>query len=304
MSNVPIVQGYAVSDGIDDKYQSSYHNNNNNSSSNQGAYGYAPNHSPAVAVNDQELRELRDHPIKQCQDAVWGVLFVAHLCAVCVMIAMGLSSGNGLQTGSYNGIIFLTGVTGLSALALSTAALSFMMQNAEALVQMALIFSVCTSLAVAILGFMIGSILMGSLALISFAFGCCYAKIVWPRIPFAAANLNTALSAVRANLGLSLVSFFFTAIAFAWTILWFLGIGDALAGSNTPVLFLLVRMSVAFDSSVSIRFSIAYEILLLLSQKFLSYYWVHQVLQNTMHVTTAGVSRIEINSCCSCTTGK
>jgi hypothetical protein len=35
--------------------------------------------------------------------------------------------------------------------------------------------------------------------------------------------------------------------------------------------------------------------LFFLSQ-FLSYYWVHQVLQNTMHVTTAGVSTMRHSS--------
>lgn len=245
-SNIPIVQGVAVEDGSN-KYQPAY----------GGAY--APNHqAPASmpSVHAEELEQLRTHPVKQYQDVVWALLFIAHVCVMVAVIAMGLSSGSSgfSQSSSYGSIIFLTCVTGLSAVGLSTAALSLMMQHAETLVQMALIFSVLTSLAIGVLGFMTGSFLMGGLGLLSFAVGCCYAKVVWPRIPFAATNLNTALSAVRSNMGLTVVSFGFTAIAFGWTLLWFLGVGDALAGSNGAVVFLLVRIN--YSGTVSLVLSI------------------------------------------------
>jgi hypothetical protein len=93
-----------------------------------------------------------------------------------------------------------------------------------------------------------------------FAIGVCYAKMVWPRIPFAAANLNTALSAVKANMGLTFVAYLVLLVAFGWSVFWFVGLGTAVTTSNQGVLFLLL----------------------------VSYYWVHQVLTNTVHVTTAG----------------
>jgi hypothetical protein len=40
--------------------------------------------------------------------------------------------------------------------------------------------------------------------------GLCYARIVWPRIPFAAANLKTALTAVKDNMGLVVATLFST----------------------------------------------------------------------------------------------
>jgi Plasma-membrane choline transporter len=73
------------------------------------------------------------------------------------------------------------------------------------------------------------------------------------------------------------LAYLMLALAFGWTMLWFLGVGESLQSSNLGVVFLL----------------------------FLSYYWVHQVLQNTMQVTTAGVVGTwwfvteEANSCCS-----
>lgn len=82
---------------------------------------------------------------------------------------------------------------------------------------------------------------------------------MWKRIPFAAANLKTALLAVKANLGLFAVALIVSAIAMGWSTLWFLGFGTALQTESLVVVFLL----------------------------FLSYYWTHEVLRNTVHVTTA-----------------
>ena len=170
----------------------------------------------------------------------WAILFIVHLIIMIAFICIGLQSGTGIQEGSYGPIVFMVVCTGSVGVVASLASLSFMMKNAEALVQAALVFSVFTSLLIAILGLMTGSILMGVLGLISFGVGICYAKLVWPRIPFVAANLTTALTAVKCNLGLTVVSVAFTIIAFAWTVMWFLGVGDALAGSNLAVVFLLV----------------------------------------------------------------
>jgi Plasma-membrane choline transporter len=50
-------------------------------------------------------------------------------------------------------------------------------------------------------------------------------------------------------------------LAFVWTALFIMGASEALDSQSTVIIFLL----------------------------FLSYYWVQQVLQNIMHVTTAGV---------------
>jgi hypothetical protein len=100
----------------------------------------------------------------------------------------------------------------------------------------------------------------GCLGLLSFVIGICYAGAVWVRIPFAAANLNTALTAVKANMGLTVIAYLVMFLGLGWSILWFTGLGGALSSSNGGLLFLL----------------------------FLSYYWTNQVLNNIVHVTTAG----------------
>lgn len=260
MSNIPIVQGVAVPSeqnqyGYQQQAQEAPPASNPNYNSPDGS-----NYENMAAVSNVQQR--RANPSQQYQDVVFAVAFIAHLIAMVVVISMNMGSvGGDNGSASYGGIIFMVSVTGLAAVGLATLALSFMLKNSTALVKAALIFSVATSLAVGIIGFMFGSLMMGIMGIVSFAIGICYAKVVWPRIPFAAANLNTALVAVQQNMGLAVVAYGFLAIAFAWSIFWILGLGDALGGQNLPVVFLC----------------------------FVSYYWVHQVLSNTVHVTVAGV---------------
>lgn len=225
MSNAPIIQGVAVADPYD-KSSSPYH--------------AAPSHY--AAAGDQESSPLRQTPNHQFQDVFWAIAFYAHLIVVLCLIIVGAQSSGGVTSGSYGGLMFTVTVTGATSLGLSIAALSFMMQNAESLVQTALYFSVGSSLAVGILGFIAGSMLMGILGMVSFVIGICYARAVWPRIPFAAVNLKTALTAVKQNMGLTALSFVVTAFAFVWTLLWFIGLGSSLEGNNLVVVFLLVSL--------------------------------------------------------------
>lgn len=227
MSNIPIIQGISVSDP--------YNNNNNKHNS---PYDAAPSHYAAAGEHPRQT------PNHQFQDVIWAVAFYAHLAVVLVLIVVGLqsSSSGGVTAGNYGGLIFTVSVTGVTSLGFSISALSFMMKNAESLVQSALVFSVASSLAVGIFGFMIGSMLMGILGIVSFAIGICYAKAVWSRIPFAAVNLKTALTAVQQNMGLTAISLVLACLAFVWTLVWFMGLGNSLQdnNSNLVVVFLLV----------------------------------------------------------------
>jgi len=199
----------------------------------------------------------------QFNDVFFGVLFFCHLAVMGVLLVSSLGGGGGYYNngGDVSGIVYACSVCGVFSAGLSTIALGFMMRFATALIKTALFFSVASSLALAILGLASGNLLMGILGLVSFAFGCCYAYFVWSRIPFAAANLNTALTAVRANLGLTLVAYLFLGLALGWSIWWSVATSAMINSYGSGITFLLL----------------------------LSYYWVHQVLQNTMHVTSAGV---------------
>lgn len=108
-------------------------------------------------------------------------------------------------------------------------------------------------------------------------FSCflCYARAVWSRIPFASVNLLTACTAIKKNCGVVIVAYFFVALAFGWTILWSI----SLMGVWEQVVETEVQVGEYQQNSVN------YGYLFLL---FLSYFFTHQVIQNTMHVTVAG----------------
>lgn len=266
--NVPIVQGQYVSSGtnysrIQDPAPVAASSPYQGTGEAVTATAYAMKQDGGPMNTAYPEQHHREPPRKQYQDLIFAVAFWVHLVIVGIVIFFNLGGASNQQqasSGFQGKIVSLTVASGLTSVGLSTFSLYFMMKHTESLVQTALIFSVCTSLAIGILGFLSGSIFMGVLGMLSFCVGCWYAKVVWPRIPYAAANLQTALTAVQSNLGMAVVSYAFTAIAFVWSIFWFVGCGNALEGQNLFVVFLL----------------------------FLSYYWVHQVLQNTVHVTVAG----------------
>eukprot|EP00978_Attheya_sp_CCMP212_P041516 scaffold238929_cov58-Attheya_sp.AAC.1 len=198
---------------------------------------------------------------KKYNDVGFAVAFYAHLVVMAYFLlasAGGQGDGNGYN---YAGVAWCVCVCGIFALGLSTVALSFMMKFTRELIKIALFFSIGMSLATGIFGAISGQVMMAVMGFISAAFGCCYAYFVWGRIPFAAANLNTALVAIQANMGLAGVAYFFLFLAFGWSVWWSVAAGGAMANFGTFALFLFL----------------------------VSYYWTHQVLQNTVHVTSAGV---------------
>mmetsp|Transcript_3897 Transcript_3897/g.4518 ORF Transcript_3897/g.4518 Transcript_3897/m.4518 type:complete len:481 (-) Transcript_3897:165-1607(-) len=200
---------------------------------------------------------------KLYKDVGFAIAFLLHLGGIVVVTTLYGSSVNSENEGSnnYMGVAACVGVSGTFSITLSTFALGWMMQFAEQVVKMALMFSIGTSLALGILGLMFGQMMIGLISLASAVCGCCYAYMVWNRIPFAAANLNTALTGVRQNLGLAVVAYIFLAIAFVWSIWWSVAATGTMSVLGEGALFLF----------------------------FLSFYWTHQVIQNTIHVTSAGV---------------
>lgn len=272
-NNIPIVQGYALNNNL--------HNNAHKAHDNSSNHPYAQ--EPLVTEPVQFNGQKGESQPRRFNDVFFAVLFYLHLGIMFVILlplSISLNDGNGGGGdgggGDIGQIIYFVSVCGVFATGLATVSLGFMMSFATQLIKLALFFHIGTSLLLSILGFMAGSLLMGILCFVSFAFSICYTCMVWHRIPFASANLNTALSAVRANLGISIVAYTFLFLGFAFSILW-TTITNNILNAYPSMSFLL----------------------------FLSYYWTHQVLSNTMHVTTAGVigtwwfQPTEANSFCS-----
>ncbi len=258
--NIPVVQGFSVSSP--QHHQSDPHSGHYTKSDNYGS---------------EFNGERGEQQPNQFNDVFFSILFFAHLIVMGVLLASTLSNGGGGQGGIAYGMVYFCSVCGIFATGLSTVTLGFMMQFATSLIKAALYFQIASSLMIAIAGLLSGQIFMGVLACLGFAVSICYAYAVWDRIPFAAANLNTALTAVKTNLGVAAVAYFFLFLGFGWTIWWSVVAGDMMANYGAGVAFLF----------------------------FLSYYWTQQVLSNTVHVTTSGVigtwwfAPHEASSCCS-----
>lgn len=190
--NVPIVQGVAVNNNAP------YANN-------------TMNNSAHIDYGDGFSGSKGQPQPKQFNDVFFAALFYAHLGIMAVLLAMTVGGQNG-GGGGYGGLVFLCIACGIFAIGLSTVALGFMMQFATQLVKMALFFSIGCSLAMGVLGLLTGQFIMGIFGLLSFAIGCCYAYLVWNRIPFAAANLNkqyrTYLSQLHLSHTLNIANYF------------------------------------------------------------------------------------------------
>lgn len=192
---------------------------------------------------------------KRFNDIGFAIAFVIHLFLIIgfMVIAPAVvnEDENDAVNINYSGLLTCIGICAAFGIGLSIFMLSFMMKFARQLVKMSLIFSIGMAGVMAVVGLMFGQIMLSVLGLIQFCVGICYAYAVWSRIPFAAANLNTSLTAVKSNLGLVLVGFFFTSLATLWTVRWMITSNVALAYFGQGALFFL----------------------------FLSYFWTHQVLQ-------------------------
>jgi hypothetical protein len=158
----------------------------------------------------------------QCRDAFFAVLFYAHLVAMAAVSCIyggaalnynggGNENGSGSGSGNHGngnnahnttgGFVYMILIVGALCSALSFVSLHILTHFAKSLIQIALVGQLVVSL-----GLAFGSLLAGQAAgfiigILFFATGVCYACMVWSRIPFASAILNTAISGVRKNMG-------------------------------------------------------------------------------------------------------
>jgi len=261
---------------------------------------------------------------RPCRDVIWGILFYAHL-----FVLLGLAvvytpqlaqqvaeaqGGNGrrnllsrflqdqeeeqqdlqLDTGK---LLSVLGFSSLLAALLTFASLGFMMTHAQGLVKTALIFNVCFFAFLTLLSLLTGAIPMVIMGLVMTGIAAYYAYRVWARIPFAAANLITAVAAVRSNMGLAVYAVLSLVGLFLWTIVWSLASVSTLAVTSNCEWN--NEQQDAEDEDCLSNSGIPMFLFLI------SYYWTIQVLANVVHVTTAGtvgtwwMVPAEANGCCS-----
>lgn len=164
--------------------------------------------------------------IPACRDILFLMIFFFHLLGI---VYLGNKYGyeaeryhndtNGDVTIFYSNILYMVCICGAVAVAISACTLFLFMAIAKRIVQVALIVAITLSFAWGTVGVGFSpSILVPAIGFVALLLTVAYTFIVWDRTPFVAANLDTALHGIRANLGLVLVAFFFQALSLLWSV--------------------------------------------------------------------------------------
>jgi len=229
------------------------------------------------------------------RDAPFAIAFVLHI-AVVLFLAFGwgvsaltqnsenfedsdtaaVNGTDGNNEGisvSLSGLLWLCILTSFSSICISAFCLQIMTQHAETLIQSSLIAS-CCFMAFFAMGFVTdGLSAMAILWLMTLLFTVAYAYSIWYRIPFAAANLRAALSAIQTNAGVCILAYGIAFVAIFWVVVWFLAVvGVSFKESSC-------------SNGVCNHKINSISILLLI----FSYHWTSQVIKNVLHVTISGV---------------
>ena len=215
----------------------------------------------------------------------------------------GNGDGSDNTTSNIPGADFWITVVTIATIAaptLSLLTLGVMSRNAASLIRASLYFSVVLC-GMAALIFLPLAPPDGILYLIMTGCLICYARSVQHKIPFAACNLTCAIRVVKANLGIALVALgvlvALVAFSFSW-ILAFVGT-MSLDAMKEPVPMDQQQYNNGNDEELN---SLGGGLALLF---LLSFYWTHQVLQNILRSSVAGVvgtwwfTPLEASSFCS-----
>ena len=188
-----------------------------------------------------------------------------------------------------NALMTVLVISGLLSFIVASLALGFMMRHADILIKLALWFNIILFGIMAVVSLLGAAVPMALMFLFFTGLSAYYAYCVWHRIPFAASNLVTAVSAVQANLGLSVYAYWSVVLLFLWSIVWMVSASSTIivtGNCNAEGECESVNGGLVFLFTVS-------------------YYWTAQVISNVVHVTTAGTVGTwwfvphEANGCCS-----
>ena len=278
--------------------------------------------------NPQDAKPANTNENHPCRDVFWAILFYVHLAGMAYLTATYTPAfiadvaenveqgGNGgrrslLQAKEQltarflddaaqknqeleidpSALLTVLCLSSAVAFAVSSFALGFMISFAEALIKMALIFNIVLFGLLGLVSLLGGAMGGALMCFLMSAFSAYYAYRVWSRIPFAASNLVTAVTAVRSNLGLAFYAYSSLLLLFGWSIFWSVG--------TLSTIYVVSGCSVADEQCESeINGGIMFLFLV-------SYYWTMQVISNVVHVTTSGTVGTwwmvphEANGCCS-----
>jgi hypothetical protein len=213
---------------------------------------------------------------------VWGIPALhAHFLLFGTTDDDDATTSSQQHTTIMTGLFRLTIVCGLVSLVLISGAMSILVKVATQIIQMSLLMTVVMN-GITTLGLLWnGWYWTSGIGIVGVFFSFWYYRSIRYRIPFAAANLTTALSAIQCNGGLIWLGFAMTALLHVGSVLWFLAClgafvqsADCTTSSNNN------NPSDCTDSEWSP--------VVVMAMLFL-YYWMVAVYKNVLTCTVAGV---------------
>jgi hypothetical protein len=264
--------------------------------------GEPPNNPPPTSQdnnNDGNNTVVKgEKQESKCRDPIFALLMYGNVIAVIVTVivlndeAFLVLDTNTVSADNYEGFFYAALICSVVAMILSVIMLQVMMRIPSFLIKTSLIVGIVMSIVWTIVGFLRGNLLIGVCGIAVFLFGSYYAISFWSHIPFFTANLVTGCTAIRGNVGVIVATYLFDALAFGWTLLWCLACFATLKIDDSCT-------QNVYGKEVCDQDKYGYLLLLLIS-----YYFTHQVIQNTVHVIVAGTVgswwfSSEDSGCCS-----
>lgn len=196
----------------------------------------------------------------------------------------------------------------IAAPILAVVALGYMSRNAAQLIRASLYIAVGLNVIFFFFALLAGVPLSAIIHAIFAALLACYAKAVWHRIPYAAANLRSAIVAVKANMGVSLVAFSSIPASVIWLFTWVFSFGGTLTRDfmyTTREVQTTSQWDSENSSGTHMETTISGAGIVVIFAFILSLHWTHQVINGVVRATIAGVigtwwfSPLEASSFCS-----
>ena len=192
---------------------------------------------------------------------------------------------------------------------LTVCTFTVMFNHAIGLIKAALLFGIAFNLILGVL-FLLLNPTSAIFPLLFAVILICYAKAVWNRIPFAAANLRAGITAVKSNLGLAGLGLVSIPMNFIWMLLWAYTFMSVL---SSPIMTTTSEQTVRYfdyDDGDYQTNTVTQEHMTPIGYMvwvgfLISLYWTLQVIRNVFHTTVAGTIGTwwflphEASSCCS-----
>jgi len=218
----------------------------------------------------------------RCRDPFFALLFYASVIAVAVLAGVYGNEALDATTDPDHAeqwTNYLYGVLVLGAVSLVLSGFGFfaMLCCPAFLIKLGLLFALGLSALWMVMAFVVGSIWVGIIGILFFALSLCYTCMVWGRIPFATANLVTAISAIKSNCGITVVAYGFTIVAVAFTFVWSLAFVGLFDHTYNCVTVTGTGQTVCTQTNYGLLFAL-----------LVPYFFAHQVFTASIHVTVAG----------------